>query len=55
MNYQTLFNDAIGWLFSDITRCMWIIGGLAIIGAINGVRISLNHCKHTGRGRMHVL
>lgn len=47
MDYQTLLNDACNWVFSDITRSMWIVGAVAVIGAINGVRISLKHCSHT--------
>lgn len=52
MNYETLLSDAMNWLFSDITRCLWIVGGIAIIGAINGIRISIGRSRGSYNGRI---
>lgn len=53
MDYQTFLNDAIEWLFSDINNGLYILGGIAVLGAINGIRRSLKHCRNTRHvGRM---
>jgi hypothetical protein len=52
MNYQTLLNDVSGWLFSDVTHIVYIVAAIAIVGAINGVRLSFNHCKGPYNGRI---
>jgi len=52
MDYQTLLNDAANWVFSDVTRSIWIVAGIAVIGAINGIRLSLNRCKGRYNGRI---
>lgn len=52
MDYQTLLNDTMNWIFSDVTRSMWIVGAIAVIGALNGIRCSLNHCKGRYNGRI---
>jgi hypothetical protein len=58
MDYQTLerltenlFSDVSAWFAADpITHGLYVIGGIAVLGAINGIRLSLNHCKgRTGR------
>lgn len=52
MDYQTLLNDVIGWVFSDVSRSLWIVATIAVIGAINGIRLSLNRCKGPYNGRI---
>lgn len=62
MNYQTLLNyatdmasDACEWLFSDPANLVCVVAALAITGAINGVRLSLGRCSHTGHCGRRVL
>lgn len=55
MNYQTFLNQASDWLFSDPTHWAYVIGAFALVGAINGVRLSMRHCRFTGRRGMKVL
>lgn len=55
MDYQTLINEVSGWLFSDVTNVLYVIGAIAVVGAINGIRLSLNHCKFTGHCGRRVL
>lgn len=52
MNYQTFLTDAMEWMFSDLTRSIWIMGGIAVIGAALGVKHSLNYCKGRYNGRI---
>lgn len=60
MNYQTfettmrnLFSDVMGWFADDpIHRGMYVVIGIAVVGAINGVRLSLNRCKGRYNGRI---
>lgn len=52
MNYRTLINDTMNWLFSDVTHIMYVIGAIVVIGAINGIRLSLGRCKGRHNGRI---
>ena len=63
MDYQTLkqaaentVSDVVSWFSADpITNGMFVVIGIAVLGAINGIRCSLNRCKFTGRGQMRIL
>ena len=55
MDYQTLLNDAMNWIFSDVTRTLCIVAGIAVIGAINGIRHSLGRCSYTRHAGRRVL
>ena len=52
MDYQTILADATNWMFSDITNAMYVIGAIVVIGAVNGIRISLKHCSGSYNGRI---
>lgn len=52
MDYQTFLNDAASWMFSDITHVLYVVAGIAVVGAINGIRLSLNRCKGPYNGRI---
>ncbi len=52
MDYQTLISEATNWIFSDVSRALWIAGTIAVIGAANGIRLSLNRCKGSYNGRI---
>lgn len=52
MDYQTLITNAIDWLMSDMTHAVGCVAVIAVIGALNGIRCSMSHCRytrHTGR------
>lgn len=50
MNYQALISEAMEWMFSDITNALTVVGIIAVIGALNGVRNSLGRCSFIGHG-----
>lgn len=52
MNIETIISEGMNWLFSDVTRSLWIVASIAVIGAINGIRISLNRCTGRYNGRI---
>lgn len=54
MNYQTIesfavrtMNDVAAWVADNPTNALYVLAGIAVIGAVNGVRHSLNWCGHT--------
>lgn len=59
MNYQTIenlvvrtFENVASWIADNPTNALYVLAGIAVIGAVNGVRHSLNWCghtRHTGR------
>lgn len=52
MNYQTLLDNTMHWLFSDPMHAVCVVAGIAVLGAINGVRLSLKRCKGPYNGRI---
>lgn len=55
MDYWTIIESAAEWVFSDVSRALWIAGAIAVIGAINGVRLSLGRCSFTAHCGRKVL
>jgi hypothetical protein len=51
MDYQTL----IGWAAANPETIVAGVVVLAVIGAIRGIRRSLDHCRFTGRRGRKVL
>lgn len=50
MDYQTMLTNAIEYLTADMTNVFYVLAGVAVAGAVNGIRRSLQHCKgRTGR------
>lgn len=50
MDYQTIENfvmRTVGWVADNPVNAIYILAGIAVIGALNGVRQSLNWCGHT--------
>lgn len=47
MNIETTLATIQNLIFSDIENTMMVAAGIAIIGAIIGIRRSLNHCSRT--------
>lgn len=52
MNYQTILENAMEWFFSDPIHIGFVIGAIVVIGAANGIRLSLGRCTGRYNGRI---
>jgi len=59
MDYQTLkqaaenaVSDVVAWVSNDPINGLYVVAGIAVLGAINGIRLSFNRCKGSYNGRI---
>jgi len=54
-NMEQYLTQAIEWVTSDTTHMVGIVAVIAILGVVNGIRASLNHCTYTRHAGRRVL
>ncbi len=55
MTIETLINDVGSWVSTNPTHALYLVAGIAVLGAILGIRASLKRCETRSGGRHIIL
>jgi hypothetical protein len=51
MNMDAMIQSVADWAFADPSGVALAVGALALLGALNGIRLSLSRCGRAARRR----
>lgn len=55
MTIETIINSIGNWVTENPTSAIYVVAGIAVLGAIMGIRASLKRCETRSNGRHMIL
>lgn len=55
MTIETMFNSVCDWIAANPENAIYIVAGIAVLGAVLGIRASLKRCETRSGGRHMIL